>query len=187
MTTPDAAPAPSAATAKGSSTKGSPLRTWLPWALLLVVVVGLLAYGSQGSTGDLTAQDRVTNLARSIKCPTCSGESAAESNAPSSQEVRREIARRVEQGQTDDEIRAYFAGRFGDDVLLTPPSTGVGSLVWILPIVVGAVALVGLVLVFRKWSREAAEAEVTDADRELVAEALRERDDADLHGEGTSR
>ena len=120
----------------------SPLRPWLPWAALFVVVVTLLAFGSQGTTGDLTAQDRVTNLARTIKCPTCSGESAAESNAPSSQEVRRDIALRIEQGQTDGEIRAFYVSRYGEGILLTPASTGVASLVcvvrmWSVPAEIG--------------------------------------------------
>ncbi|MCU0309684.1 MAG: cytochrome c-type biogenesis protein CcmH [Acidimicrobiales bacterium] len=164
----------------------SPLRTWLPWAVLFVVVVTLLAFGSQGTTGDLTAQDRVTNLARTIKCPTCSGESAAESNAPSSQEVRRDIALRIEQGQTDDEIRAFYVSRYGDGILLTPASTGVASLVWIIPVVAVVVAGAGLVVVLRRGTRETATA--TDDDRALVAEA---RDGLaggrDGHGEGSSR
>jgi cytochrome c-type biogenesis protein CcmH len=183
-----AAPSPSAPPPSALA-KGSPLRAWLPWAVLFVVVIGFLAYGSQGTTGEMTAQDRVTNLARTIKCPTCSGESSAESNAPSSQEVRRDIALRVEQGQSDDDIRGYYASRYGEDILLTPPSSGLGALVWVIPVVAGAAAVLGLVLVFRRWQQEARAATVSDADRSLVDEALRRRDELshDPHGEGSSR
>lgn len=174
--------------------RGSTVRAWLPWALLFVVVVTLLAFGSQGTTGDLTAQDRVTNLARTIKCPTCSGESAAESNAPSSQEVRRDIAQRIEQGQTDDEIRAFYVSRYGEGILLTPASTGVASLVWIVPVVAFVVAITALILIFRRGRGDAA-VEVSDADRDLVEAARRGSGVAssdtdppeDPHGEGSSR
>jgi cytochrome c-type biogenesis protein CcmH len=174
--------------------KASPVRAWLPWALLFVVVVTLLAFGSQGTTGDLTAQDRVTDLSRSIKCPTCSGESAAESNAPSSQEVRRDIAQRIEQGQTDDEIRAFYVSRYGEGILLTPASTGVASLVWIIPVVAFVIAVTALVLIFRRGRGEPV-AEVSEADRALVEDARHAggapgpRGTAvdDPHGEGSSR
>lgn len=174
--------------------RGSAVRVWLPWALLFVVVVTLLAFGSQGTTGDLTAQDRVTDLARSIKCPTCSGESAADSNAPSSQEVRRDIAQRIEQGQTDDAIRSFYVSRYGESILLTPASTGVASLVWIVPVVAFVIAVTALVLIFRR-GRGDPTAEVSDADRVLVDQARHGRGSPepdprpsdDPHGEGSSR
>lgn len=176
-----------ARSASSALAPGSPVRRWMPWALLVVVVVTLLAVGSQGRTGDVTAQDRVTDLARTIKCPTCSGESAAESNAPSSQEVRRDIALRIEQGQSDAEIRAYYVDRYGDDILLTPPSSGVGALVWVIPVVAAVSALAGLVVVFRRWQREPHAEAASDADRALVAEARRDQQAEDRHGEGSSR
>jgi cytochrome c-type biogenesis protein CcmH len=166
---------------------GSPVRTWLPWALLFVVVVTFLAIGSQGTTGDLTAQDRVTSLSRTVACPACNGESVADSNHPSSQEIRREMALRIEQGQSDDQIRAYLVSRFGEATLLTPPSSGVGSIVWIAPVVALIVAVTALVVVFRRWQHDPTSDVATDADRALVAEALRDHGDADTHGEGSSR
>ena len=72
--------------------KGSPLRRWLPWALLAVVVVAALSVAVYGSRSAPTAEDRVADVARTVKCPTCSGESVAESNAPASQAIRAEIA-----------------------------------------------------------------------------------------------
>ena len=60
--------------------------------------------------------------------------------------IRADIARHVEQGQTDDQIHAYLISRYGQDLLLTPASTGASSLVWILPVValVSAIGVLGL-------------------------------------------
>ena len=107
--------------------KGSPVRRWLPWALLAVVVVTCLSVAAFGTRSAPTAQDRVSNISRTIKCPTCSGESVAESNAPASQEIRTDIAERIQQGQSDDEIRAYYAGSYGQEILLTPSASGITS------------------------------------------------------------
>ena len=171
--------------------KGSPVRRWLPWVLLAVVVVSALSIAVFGSRSAPTAQDRVADIARTIKCPTCGGESVAESNAPASQAIRVDLAERIQSGQTDEQIRQYYAGRYGQAILLTPSASGINALVWVLPIAALAVAIGFLVIVFRRWSREAT-AHATDDDRALVADALRREHeqtvaDDDPHGEGTSR
>lgn len=172
--------------------KGSPVRRWAPWALMVVIAVAVLSIAAFGSRTAPTAQDRVSSISRSLKCPVCSGESIAESNAPAAQEIRRNIAEQVQQGQTDDEIRRYYAAKYGEETLLTPSSSGINMLVWILPLVALAVAIAVLVIVFRRWNDEPAE-HATDADRALVEAALhgsaveRTEDVDDVHGEGASR
>jgi len=171
--------------------KGSPLRRWLPWALLAVVVVGALSIAVYGTRAAPSAEDRVVNVARTVKCPVCAGESVAESNAPASQEIRAQIAEDIQTGKTDDEIRAFFVGRYGESILLTPSASGINALVWLLPVVALAVAIGFLVIVFRRWSREVP-THASEADRALVAEALqREHEqaaaDLDPFGEGSSR
>jgi cytochrome c-type biogenesis protein CcmH len=165
------------------------MRSLLPWALLFVVVVALLAFGSQGTTGDRTDQDRVNDIARTIACPTCDGEAASDSNTAASKGIRREIAARVAAGQSDEEIRAYFAETQGEDILLTPPSSGLGAVVWVLPVVALAIAVACLTVTFRRWQREPHAEGVSDADRNLVDDALRNREQLsdDAHGEGGSR
>jgi len=159
-------------------TAGSSRRVplWLPWSLLAVVAAVALVIGSWGAAAPPTAADRVLALTQSIACPQCAGQSVAESDVSISREVRRDIAQRVEQGQTDDEILAYYSSPtvFGPDALLTPPTDGVGGLVWVLPVVVLVGAAVGLGLAFRMWSASAGRA-ATASDRDLVAELLAER------------
>jgi cytochrome c-type biogenesis protein CcmH len=119
----------------------------------------------------------------------CSGESVAESNAPASQEIRRQIAEQVQQGQSDDEIRSFYAAKYGQAVLLTPSASGVNVLVWILPVVALAIGIAALAIVFRRWSSMPQE-RATDEDRELVALALHPEEAADAndpHGEGASQ
>ena len=101
-----------------------------------------------------TNAERLTSVAKTIRCPYCSGESVAESDAAVSQEIRLDIAKRIQAGQTDDQIRSALADQYGDFVLLTPAATGVTSIVWILPVVVLFVAVAGLASAFRRWQRE---------------------------------
>ena len=52
--------------------------------------------------------------------------------------------RRIADGQSDDEIRAYFSKTLGDDILLRPPASGWGGLVWVLPVVALVLAAAGI-------------------------------------------
>lgn len=169
--------------------KGSPIRRWGPWVAVIVVAIAALSVAAFGTRSAPTAQDRVSSISRTVKCPVCSGESVAESNAPASQEIRRQIAEQVQQGQTDDEIRSFYAAKYGQAILLTPSASGLNALVWILPIVALAVGIAALVIVFRRWSSMPQE-RATEEDRELVDSVLHAgetSDEDDPHGEGASR
>jgi len=163
------------------------VRRWLPWLALFVISVGALSIAAFGARDIPTAQDRVTKISQTVKCPVCAGEAVAGSNAPASVEIRRQIAEQVQQGQTDDQIRSYYSAKYGDEILLTPSASGINILVWVLPVVALALAIAVLVIVFRRWSIDPT-AHATDDDRELVKAAL-ESDaiENDPHGEGDSR
>ena len=146
-------------------------RRWLPYLVLAPVLVVALFVGARGDGGPPTAASRTSGLASEVRCPTCEGLSAGESESPASVAIRQEIRRRVDAGESDAEIRAYLVSRYGRDILLTPASSGVAALVWALPVVALVCAAGGLVLVFRRrWAAPALTA--TDDDRRLVEQAL---------------
>jgi cytochrome c-type biogenesis protein CcmH len=118
-----------------------------------MVVVGALVVGTR-DRGSTTDAERAQRIAETVRCPTCRGQSVASSDAPAAANVRNDIQRRVEEGQSDDEIRAALADRFGDSILLNPPRSGVAGLVWVLPVAGTVIAVGGLALAFRRWRRE---------------------------------
>lgn len=120
---------------------------------MAIVAAAALAVAVAGEPPARTEQDRIREIAESVACPQCDGQSVAESDVAISREIRREIARQVRSGRSDSEILRYLAERYGEDVLLEPPRGGVAGLVWLLPML-GLCA--GGVLVFtalRRWSR----------------------------------
>lgn len=148
-------------------------RRAMGWLALTVVVVALLAVGASRDGGARTAADRVRDLGEVIRCPVCTGQSVAESDVSTAREIRSDIARRVDAGQTDDEIVASFEARYGSDILLNPPADGVAALVWVLPVVVALVGGVAVVVLTRSAGADRLTA--SDADRALVEELRRER------------
>jgi cytochrome c-type biogenesis protein CcmH len=140
---------------------------------MAAVLLVALAIGVTDERAPRTEADQVNALAAEIQCPTCSGLSAAESDAAAAQAVRDQIREQLRAGRSDAEIRSYFVSRFGRGILLRPESSGVAGLVWVLPVALGLLTVGGLVATFRRWGRERAGAAPTPDDRALVDEALR--------------
>jgi cytochrome c-type biogenesis protein CcmH len=149
-----------------ATTRRRRLASYAAMALVLVVAL-VIGANAQGPASD---NERVQALASSLACPECDGQSIAESDAPIARELYADIGRRVDDGETDDQIRDFYRNRWGEAVLLTPAAGGVSGLVWILPVVALAVAVAALTMAFAKW-RQRVPDELTDADAGLVAEA----------------
>ena len=147
---------------------------WLPWVVLAAVLVVALVIGSGARSGSETVSQRVDRIARDVRCPSCSGLSVTESDAPTAIAVRQLITDRVKAGRSDDSIDAELVHSYGSGILLRPPASGVAAVVWVAPAVAGAAGLTALVVVFRRRRLRAGLASpATEEDRALVEEALR--------------
>jgi cytochrome c-type biogenesis protein CcmH len=148
------------------------LKRWPGWAALVLVLVALLTIGVTRDGGPRTQQDRVDSISKRLACPTCDGESVYESRAPISESIRNDIARQVAEGvASDEEIIESINAAQPTSIILTPKSSGIEALIWVLPVTLLLMALAGLAVAFRRWHREIDDAP-TDEDRELVAAAL---------------
>lgn len=147
---------------------------WWWWALMGAVAAGLLVASSGTTPTEGMSDERLFSLASRLKCQQCVGESVAGSQSPSAVQFREEISKQMAAGRTDDEILNYFAARY-DGVLLTPPSSGVGALVWVIPVVAVAGAALLLASTFRRWRDEAPARSATDEDVAVVRAAMQRR------------
>jgi cytochrome c-type biogenesis protein CcmH len=120
---------------------------WL-WciAFLCVLAVALLEAPSTAS-----AQGRIAHLESLVKCPACDDLSVAQSNATSSIAVRHDITRRVKEGESDNKVLTSLEATYGTSILLSPSTSGLGLLLWLVPLAaVAALAIAGVRLVRRR-------------------------------------
>lgn len=150
------------------------VKRWPGWLALVFVVAGFLAVGATRDTGAESQGDRIDEVSKRVACPICDGESVFESQNNASIALRNQIAELVADNDLNDtEIIAFIETRYGGEVLLVPKSTGFDALVWVLPAVAFACGLAALIVVFRRWKREAGDvSDPTDDDRALVNAAL---------------
>jgi len=109
------------------------LRSFSLWCVALLAVAALaIVLSPQGSS----ASARITHLESLVRCPSCDDLSVGESNATSALAVRHEIAAKVHEGQSDNQILTSLESVYGTSILLSPPTSGLGVLLWIVPLLV---------------------------------------------------
>jgi cytochrome c-type biogenesis protein CcmH len=140
-------------------------KVW-PWVALGIVVVVVLAIVAWPG-GERSRAARAHDLAAELRCPECEGLSVADSNAPTSKAIRADIKQRIAHGESDDQIRQVYVDRYGQSILLSPQSSGIGLIVWVLPVLVLALGAAGLWFVLARARREP-HLHATDADEVLV-------------------
>ncbi|MFM5296315.1 heme lyase NrfEFG subunit NrfF [Aeromonas veronii] len=119
--------------------------------LLLALSLGALASGVdtyQFRHPEL--QNRAQELARALRCPQCQNQNLVESNSPIARDLRLEVYRWVDEGQSDEQVIARMTERFGDFVRYDPPFKASTTLLWGGPLLLLGLALL---ILFRRLTR----------------------------------
>lgn len=151
-----------------------------------VVVVGLAALFASARIGRTESlADRAHEIAAGLRCPVCLNLSVADSPSRLAGEMRSEISTRLQAGQSPEQIRAFFIGRYGEWILLEPPRRGLNWVPWAVPVVALVTGVAVWMTVLRR-RRPGGEREPAENDpRPTRAESERiDRELADLQEPG---
>jgi cytochrome c-type biogenesis protein CcmH len=107
-------------------------RFLIAWAALLLAVPAI-AIDQDKRFDDPDMQARYERLISEVRCLQCQNQSIKDSNVSLAADLRREIARMIEEGQTDAEIADFLVTRYGEFALYRPRSSGKMILLWIAP------------------------------------------------------
>jgi cytochrome c-type biogenesis protein CcmH len=110
-------------------------------------------------------------LIAKLRCLVCQNESLASSQAGVAQDLRDEVYRMIQEGQSDQDIIDFLVERYGDFVLYEPPIKPSTYVLWFGPFLFLGVA--GYLL-FRTLGRKKAEPEqeLSDAERDRLHRLL---------------
>ncbi|MCX0431066.1 heme lyase NrfEFG subunit NrfF [Aeromonas veronii] len=99
--------------------------------LLLTLSLGALASGVDTyEFRHPELQNRAQELARALRCPQCQNQNLVESNSPIARDLRLEVYRWVDEGQSDEQVIDRMTQRFGDFVRYDPPFKSSTALLW---------------------------------------------------------
>jgi cytochrome c-type biogenesis protein CcmH len=135
------------------------------------------------SLGATDASARYNDLNHRMMCTCGCAEILGECNhvgCPNSGPMLDELTAAIAAGTGNEEILASFAGKYGATVLAAPTTHGFDLVGWIAPFAVFAAALLGTVLLVRRWKIDpnASQGATAIADAAMIdpeAKALREQ------------
>lgn len=108
------------------------------------------------SIGATDASSRFNNLSHRLMCTCGCAQLLGECNhvgCPDSPRELAELRDAIAGGTNDDDILASFASKYGATVLAAPTTHGFDLVAWIAPFAVFAAALLGTVLLVRRWAK----------------------------------
>jgi cytochrome c-type biogenesis protein CcmH/NrfF len=121
---------------------------------LAVLVVALVIGSGVVDGGHQTLSQHASAIERVVRCPSCIDVSVADSDESTAIAVRHEIVRELRDGRSSGQIEQTLVSQYGPTILLEPPDSGGFALIWIIPIVLGAAALAGVLVLFIRRSRQ---------------------------------
>jgi cytochrome c-type biogenesis protein CcmH len=115
----------------------------------------LLAVAVCFSVGATDASSRYNDLSHRMMCSCSCNQMLGECNhvgCPASPGMLKELRAGIEAGKTDQEILDSFVAQYGATVLAAPTTKGFDLVAWIAPFAVFAAALLGTILLVKRWS-----------------------------------
>ncbi len=130
------------------------------------------------SLGASDSGSRFTTLNHRLMCVCGCAEILGECNhvgCSSSTEELADLRADIAKGLSDDQILASFAAKYGATVLAAPTTHGFDLVAWIAPFAVFAAALLGTILLVRRWTigKTQTEAAVSDPAMDALREKIR--------------
>lgn len=92
---------------------------------------------SQVELFDFTSPElhkKALRLAKSLRCPQCQNQNLIESNSPIAKDLRLIVFSKINQGQSEQEVKDFMTARYGEFVLYQPEFTVRNALLWFAPI-----------------------------------------------------
>lgn len=105
--------------------------------IILLPVIALMTLLASGPAAyaqlSVEQQQRANGLYQEVRCPVCSGQSVGGSDVTIARGIRDYIDTRITAGDTNEQIKASLAERYGDAILFEPAVTPSTLPLWLLP------------------------------------------------------
>jgi cytochrome c-type biogenesis protein CcmH len=151
------------------------------WFQFLVVAVMLslnlpcsLAVQPDEILSDSTLETRARALSKELRCMVCQNQSIDDSDAPLARDLRVLVRERLQAGDTDQQVIDFLIARYGEFVLLRPRFSSRTAVLWLTPLGVLVIGVLGLAMVARR--RADSEANLTPQEQARIAEIFQRHD-----------
>jgi cytochrome c-type biogenesis protein CcmH len=124
---------------------------------------------------DPALEARARHISEGLRCLVCQNQSIDDSGAPLAKDLRLLVRERLKAGDTDQQIEDFVVARYGEFVLLKPRFEPHTVLLWFATPAVLIVALLIVVLAYRRQSASAELAPLSKAEELRLKRLLDDR------------
>jgi cytochrome c-type biogenesis protein CcmH len=128
---------------------------------LVLGAIALLLAGSacwaidpEPEFSDPAMQAEYQSLIREVRCLVCQNQTIADSNAALAADLRREIARLLNEGASRADVTDFLVARYGDFILYRPPLQPSTWTLWGAPFVLLGIGAIVVVRIVRSRARQ---------------------------------
>jgi cytochrome c-type biogenesis protein CcmH len=146
-----------------------------------LVLLALAALAALAPAAGAAQQVTLAEMEREVMCPVC-GTLLQLAEAPQAQRQKAFIARMIEEGRSEQEIKDVLVAEYGDEVLALPQGEGFNLSAYLVPIIAFLLAAVALAIGVLRWRRAGSDPPSQDGppDRPRPSGEETDRLDADL-------
>ena len=112
--------------------------------MAIVYMISAMAWADVDANTDLDAQ-RANVLFSKLRCLTCLHQSVLDSDSPFAEEVKDYVHNALRESKSDEQMLSDLAGKYGQQVLWSPPKRGFHWVVWLMPVGLVLVVLVRII------------------------------------------
>ena len=147
--------------------------------LLLLFFIGITIY-AQESTPLRITEDDVDEVASHMYCPVCENEPLDACYNTTCIQWKAEIRRRLEAGQSREEIMSFFVTTYGEHVVGVPQNPVLKILSYFAPILGVIIALGIAFITFQRWQKNAPKAQIATTNPSTENDSYRSQIERDV-------
>jgi len=144
-------------------------------AVLFLQAAAALAVEPDEMLADPALEARAREISKELRCLVCQNQSIDDSSADLARDLRVLVRQRLMAGDSDEQVLAYVADRYGDFVLLRPPVKAATLALWLAPPLLLVIGAIMCTAYLRRRQRQAVEPVQTlnEDERRRLEELLR--------------
>jgi cytochrome c-type biogenesis protein CcmH len=116
------------------------------------VLLALVALAALAPVAGAAQQASLAEIEEEVMCPVC-GTLLQLAEAPQAKQQKAFIARLIEEGKSEQQIKDTLVAEYGDEVLALPEGEGFNLSAYLVPIVAFLLAAVALAVGVMRWRR----------------------------------
>jgi cytochrome c-type biogenesis protein CcmH len=149
-------------------------------ALWVALVTGMFFAAAPARAQGPNLDDETNRIAKTLYCPVCPNTPLDVCSTQACAQWRALIKDKLQQGQTEQQIRDYFVAQYGEVVLGAPPAQGFNWLAYILPAIGILLGAAIAWLTVRQWIVRRGQGETGAAEAPVISKEYADRIEKDL-------